>query len=136
MRGQTEVNGLKLESEFLDQELYKKIRSLQFLFLHTYSLGSALQILEIKMRNKGFYYSISNSDAGLFGFVGRDVKTKEIFYLVKDWGRVRWARLEGFDADDDNYQTVGVMAKCKTMNDFILFVANKKGYDFSGHVST
>jgi len=129
----TEVNGLKLESEFLDKELYQKIRSLQFLFLHTYKFGDALKVMEVRMKKRGFYYAISNQDAQLFGFVGRDLETKEIFYLVKDWGRLRWLKQEGFDLTEENYQSVGVMAKCKRMEDFILFMANQKGYDFVGY---
>lgn len=129
----TEINGLKLRSEFLDRELYQKIRSLQFLFLHTYKFGDALKVIEVQMKKRGFYYAISNQDAQLFGFVGRDPQTKEIFYLVKDWGRVHWMRAEGFAETEENYQSVGVMAKCKSMNDFILFLANQKGYDFVGY---
>jgi hypothetical protein len=129
----TEINGLKLESEFQDNEIYQRIRSLQFLFLHTYKMGGALKILEVKMKKRGFYYAISNNEHNLFGFVGRDVKTKEIFYLVKDWGRLRFMRLEGFELNEENYQEVGVMAKCKRMEDFILFMANKKGFDFVGY---
>jgi hypothetical protein len=129
----TEVNGLTLNSEFGDPELYDKIRSLQFLFLHTYKMGAALKVLEVKMRRRGFYYAISNQENNLFGFVGRDLKTKEIFYLVKDWGRLTWLRLEGFELTEENYQSVGVMAKCARMEDFILFMANQKGYDFVGY---
>lgn len=129
----TEINGLKLESEFADNEIYQRIRSLQFLFLHTYKMGSALQILEVKMKRRGFYYAISNKEAQLFGFVGRDQKTKEIYYLVKDWGRLRFMMLEGFEPTEENYQAVGIMAKCKTINDFILFMAAQKGFDFSGY---
>jgi len=132
-RAPTEVNGLKLESEFLDPEIYQRIRSLQFLFLHTYQLGNALQILEVKMKRRGFYYAISNQEAQLFGFVGRDVKTKEIFYLVKDWSRLHWMHLEGFEPTEENYQNVGVMAKCQSINDFILFMSAQKGFEFSGY---
>lgn len=132
-RAPTEINGLTLESEFLDKEIYERIRSLQFLFLNTYQMGGALQILEVKMKRRGFYYAISNKDAQLFGFVGRDVKTKEIFYLVKDYGRLKWMMLEGFEPTEENYQKVGIMAKCKTINDFILFMAAQKGYDFMGY---
>jgi hypothetical protein len=129
----TEVNGLTLDSEFADPELYDRIRSLQFLFLHTYKLGAALKILEVQMKKRGFYYAISNQESNLFGFVGRDVKTKEIFYLVKDWSRLKWLREEGFEPNEENYQKVGVMAKCKRMEDFILFMANQKGFDFVGY---
>lgn len=133
MRKLTEINGLKLESEFLDAEIYDRIRSLQFLFLHTYKLGGALKILEVRMQKRGFYYAISNQDANLFGFVGRDSKTKEIYYLVKDWSKIRWMRAEGFELNEENYQKIGVMAKCARMEDFILFMANQKGYDFAGY---
>lgn len=129
----TEVNGLTLDSQFADPELYDRIRSLQFLFLHTYKLGPSLKILEVQMKKRGFYYAISNNEHNLFGFVGRDLKTKEIFYLVKDWSRLAWMKAEGFELTEENYQEVGVMAKCKRMEDFILFMANQKGYDFVGY---
>lgn len=128
----TEVNGLTLNSEFEDKDLYSKIRALQFLFLHTYHLGSALKITESKI-NKSYYYVIQNQDAGLVGFIGRDVATNSIRYLIKDQSRIKWMRAEGFELTEENFNKIGVMAKCKGMSDFILFMAGKQGYEFTGY---
>lgn len=67
------------------------------------------------------------------GFVGRDVATNSIRYLIKDQGRIRWMVREGFELTEENMNRVGVMAKCKGMNDFILFMAGKQGYEFTGY---
>lgn len=128
----TEINGLTLNSELEDKDLYSKIRSLQFLFLHTYHLGSGLKITESKI-NKHYYYAIQNTNAGLMGFVGRDSTTNGIRYLIKDKSRIQWMVNEGFELTEENFNKVGVMAKCKGMGDFILFMAGKQGYEFTGY---
>lgn len=131
----TEINGLILKSEFEDKEIYDKIRSLQFLLLHTYHLGKSLEISEMKI-NKGYYYSIRNKSCGLVGFVGRDVETGLIRFMIKDFGRIKWMEKEGFDLTEENFNKIGIMANCKTINDFILFIAQKSGYEFSGYAKS
>lgn len=128
----TEINGLTLQSEFEDKDLYQKIRALQFLFLHTYHLGGALKITESKI-NKTYYYALQNMSLGLVGFIGRDASKGVVRYLIKDKARIKWMINEGFELNEDNYNKVGVMAKCKGMNDFILFMAGKPGYEFVGY---
>jgi hypothetical protein len=125
----TEVNGLKLESEFADNEIYQRVRSIQFLLLHTYKLGNDLKITETKLRH-GYFYTITNQSEQLNGFVGRDVRTGQIEYMVKDWSQIKRMLLEGFELTEENYALNRVIVKCKTINDFILFVAKQKGYKF------
>ena len=130
----TEINGLALKSEFEDKEIYQAMRSLQFLFLHTYKMGGALRVIEAKIKGN-YFYVIENQELGLMGFVGRGAKNKnKICYAIKDRGRVKWAIEEGFDPTDEILNKIGVFAKCKGMNDFILFMAGKTGYEFSGYI--
>jgi hypothetical protein len=131
----TEIHGLILKSEFEDKELYDQIRTLQLSLINTYNLLKFLEILEIKIK-KSYYYTIKNKKCGLIGFVGRDLHTNSIFFLVKDFGRIKWMILEGFDLTEEDFNNVGVMAKCKTIHDFILFMAQQSGYEFSNHVKS
>jgi hypothetical protein len=131
----TNVGGLELKSEFSDIPLYNAIRSLQFLFLHTYKFGSDL-IIEETGRAGRFMYCIENKGLKLRGYVGRDDKTKTVRYLVMDGGRIAWMAKEGFDLSAENYDRVGVMMNLRSMNDFILFLAGRGGWDSAGYVRT
>jgi hypothetical protein len=131
----TNVAGLELKSEFSDKVLYNTIRSLQFLFLHTYKLGSNLLIEETN-RGRVFLYGIENKELGLRGYIGRDEKRGIVRYLVMDGARIRWMVREGFDLTPENYDKVGVMLVLPSMNDFILFMAGRGGWETEGYVNT
>lgn len=130
----TEINRLALKSEFEDKEIYQTMRSLQFLFLHTYKMGGALRVIEAKIKGN-YFYVIENQELGLMGFVGRGSKDKnKICFTIKDKSRVKWAANEGFELTDELLNKIGIFAKCKAMNDFILFMAGKTGYEFTGYI--
>jgi hypothetical protein len=129
----TNVAGLELKSEFCDKVLYNTIRSLQFLFLHTYKFGSNL-VIEETGRAGQFMYCIENHGLKLRGYVGRDEKTKSVRFLVMDNARILWMVREGFEVCPENYDRVGVMMNLPTMNDFILFLAGRCGWDSAGYV--
>lgn len=131
----TTVHGLELKSEFSDKALYNTIRNLQFLFLYTYKLGSNL-IIEETNRGSNFMYCIENHDLKLRGYVGRDQKTNSIRFLVMDGGRLLWMAREGFELSPENYDRIGIMMNLRSMNDFILFLAGRCGWDSEGYVRT
>ena len=59
-----------------------------------------------------------------------------IRFMIKDFGRIKWMEKEGFDLTEENFNKIGIMANCKTINDFILFIAQKSGYEFSGYAKS
>jgi hypothetical protein len=124
-----------LKSEHKDPVLYNTIRSLQFLFLHTYQLWDNLSIEE-NFYGETFLYLIENKKLGLRGYIGRDISKKQVKFLVVDCARIRWALSEGFDvANEDILSSVGIMMNLPTMNDFILFMAGRPGWDFTHYIN-
>jgi hypothetical protein len=130
----TNVCGITLKSEHADPVLYNAIRSLQFLFLHTYKLWDHLTIEE-NYYGKTFLYLIENKKLGLRGYVGRDIEKRQIKFLAIDKGRERWMVREGFDpGDPDVAGKIGIMMVLPTMNDFILFLAGRAGWEYKEYL--
>jgi hypothetical protein len=128
----TDINGVELQSEHEDPVLYNVIRSLQFLFLHTYSLWDKLKIEE-EFHQKSFFYCIENQKLNLRGYIGRNFKDNKIGYLVVDFSRIEWMKKEGFDLTIEIKNNIGYLLKLPTMNDFILYMAGRIGWDHNGY---
>jgi hypothetical protein len=67
---------------------------------------------------------ITNYLEGYFGYP-KDIDEPQFFVL--DWGRVRWAKQEGF-TEKAMHEKVGVFNLLKSKNDFIKFLLKKKSY--------
>jgi hypothetical protein len=131
----TNINGLEFNSEFRDPVLYNVVRTLQFLFLHTYKLGLVDDLtIEETNKDKFFLYSFENKILHLRGYIGRCEKKQKIRYLAMDTARLRWVETEGFEPTSENYDKIGVMLSFPSLNDFLLFMAGRGGWDSLGYV--
>lgn len=104
-------------------------------------------ILEETRYDTTFLYHFENKRLGLSGYIGRDKNTQLIHYVIQDKARFKWAIDEGFvtpnkhgllDVKDREfvYNQIGVFRACKNVNDFILFMSGKKGFEFKGEYIT
>lgn len=104
-------------------------------------------LLEETRYDTTFLYHFENVKLGLSGYIGRDKNTQLIHYVIQDKSRFKWAIDEGFvipndlgvlDVKDKEfvYNEIGVFRACKNVNDFILFMSGKKGFEFKGDYIT
>lgn len=129
-----EFKNLTFSSKNIDNQLYHIVGAIEVYLVEMERLIN-IDIEESRHKNTFVYY-FENNDLGLSGYIGRDKKTHQVIYVVKDHARFKWARLEGFlDKDEDSdivYERIGVFRKVRSINDFIAFIAGKKTYRFSG----
>lgn len=124
-------------SQHNDNEIYKRIRLVQFILLEVKKIKPSQLNIEEWQVGDNYLYRIENLRHNLVGYLGRDIAHKELNYLVMDNSQFKRAKLEGFYelenfTRESVFDILGVMIAVQTINDFILFLGAQKGWAFKG----
>ena len=114
------------------------------LFYHSLVELKGVNISDLEVQecetHAGFYYKFTNSELNLDGYIGRNMTTREVVYLIVDKSRVKWAEDEGFIEHGWDlkqvWEKIGVMRQARTMNDLVKFVMGAKGFELKGNYIT
>jgi hypothetical protein len=131
--------GIKLNSQYSDPLIYETIRKIQDALNR--SLGvpvNRIQLTEYRI-GRAWFYELRNKKLELKGFVGRCNHSGKIVLLIKDRGRIEWAKKEGFlsgvrggDFQRVIYSDIGILIQVESPGDMALFLAGLPGYRTRG----
>lgn len=80
--------------------------------------------IEEKRDDSVFLYYVTNTRLGLDGYIGRDIKSGELIFIVQDKARIEWAIKEGFTREEA-FDKVGVLIRMNGMASFLAFISAK-----------
>lgn len=88
--------------------------------------------IEERRENNIFLYYVTNTKLGLDGYIGRDISTQELIFIVQDKARIAWSEKEGFSREEA-FEKVGVLIRLNGMTSFVNFIGAKgHPYKFFG----
>ena len=123
---------IKFNCERYDKHLYQTMITIS----GSFSVANIkIKYEESKTNNNQFFYYIINLVNKLEGYVGRDINTNKIVYIVKDKGLINWAKKEGFYDSKENEQLlingdIDIMRRLTSIVSFINFMSGEHGYSF------
>lgn len=129
-----EPNSFKFNCELHDKYLYQTLQTLSGSFA---AADIKIKYEETKTIDNKFFYCIKNINNNLEGYIGRDINTNKIVYLIKDAGLMNWAIKEGFydkqNVNDNNLLIIdnvnlNIMKRVININSFISFISGNKDY--------
>lgn len=77
---------------------------------------------------KLFFYTITNTDLKLTGYIGRAEADKAITYLALDKGMKNWMFKEGFEDTPENCEKLGTILQISDLVGLAKFLAGKSEY--------
>ena len=75
-----------------------------------------------------FFYTITNTDLKLTGYIGRAEADKKITYLALDNGMRNWMYKEGFEDTPENCEKFGTILQISDVVGLAKFLAGKSEY--------
>lgn len=128
----TKVNKFKC-----DDYLRRVLGVFHFGLIECETMGEEfLEIVECETEF-GYFYKVENRELSIRGFIGRDAFDGRVIYIGQDSSRIKWAKLEGFSeagmTDKQIWEKIGVLRHLNTLDDMILFIGGKPGYQMVGN---
>lgn len=122
----------KFNCEKYDNHLYQTMVTINSSFTIA---NVKIKYEETKTIDNHFFYYIINLNNKLEGYVGRDINTSKIVYIIKDRGLINWAKKEGFYDSKDNEQllingNIDIMRRLSSIVSFINFMSGEHNYSF------
>jgi hypothetical protein len=126
----------KFSCEPHDDYLYQVMVTLESFFT---TKNIKVKYEETKTSSNQFFYYIKNLKNNLEGYVGRDINTKKVIYLIKDKSRLEWAKKEGFfdsgNLDSVIYDQIKIIRRLNGIQSFINFITGEKEYYFNDDIA-